>query len=83
MRRNLSELVIPGILLRYDTTELAAAMSPRRLTLLNPANALGQPMRLAEARAAWEAVLAGAEQLGEPDRVRLLRRDFRDPLPIP
>ncbi len=82
LRRNLSELVIPGVLTRYDTPDLLTALSPRRVTILNPANALGQPLKLDEARAALAPALESARRLGEPDRIRVQRRDWRDPLPI-
>jgi hypothetical protein len=82
LRRNLGELTIPDVLDHYDTPELMTAISPRRVTVLNPANAMGRPMRLAQARETLTPALASARALGEPDRIRLQRRDPRDPLPI-
>jgi hypothetical protein len=81
LHRNLSELALPGVLTRYDTGDLLTAISPRRITILNPMNAMGQPLRLAEAREAWASALTGARDLGEPERIRILRRDPRDTLP--
>jgi cephalosporin-C deacetylase-like acetyl esterase len=71
LHRNLSEITIPGVLHHYDVSDLLEAIAPREVTLLNPADAIGQPMRLEQVR-----------QLGYPERVRLLRRGPRDPLPI-
>jgi hypothetical protein len=68
LHRNLSEITIPGVLRHYDVSDLLEAIAPREVTLLNPADALGQPMRL--------------DQVRYPERVRLLHRGARDPLPI-
>jgi len=71
LHRNLSEITIPGVLRHYDVSDLLEAVAPREVTLVNPADAIGQPMRLEQVR-----------RLGYPERVRLLRRGPRDPLPI-
>jgi dienelactone hydrolase len=68
LHRNLSEIMIPGVLNHYDVGDLLEAIAPREVTLLNPADALGQPTRL--------------NQVRYPGRIRLLRHGPRDPLPI-
>ena len=68
LHRNLSEIMIPGVLNHYDVGDLLEAIAPREVTLLNPADALGQPMRL--------------DQVRYSRRIRVLRHGPRDPLPI-
>jgi hypothetical protein len=82
LHRNLSELVIPGVLNSYDTVELIQAISPRRVTLVNPANAMGQRLRDDEVEAELSAALRGASESGADPRVRIVRRGPRDPLPF-
>ena len=74
LHRNLSEITIPGVLQHYDVPDLLEAIAPREVTLLNPADAIGQPMRFEQVRQRLN--------LGSSDRVHLSRRGARDPLPI-
>jgi cephalosporin-C deacetylase-like acetyl esterase len=67
LHKNLSEITIPGVLQHYDVSELKEAIAPRDVKLLNPVDAIGQPMR--------------AVQVRQPN-AHVLRRGFRDPLPI-
>jgi cephalosporin-C deacetylase-like acetyl esterase len=83
LHRNLSEVLIPDVLRHYDTPDLVAAIHPRPVTLINPVNAMGQPMRASLARAAMASALESDRRLKTPDRVRLVRRGPGDPLPIP
>jgi cephalosporin-C deacetylase-like acetyl esterase len=71
LHRNLSEITIPGVLRHYDVSDLLEAIAPREVTLLNPVDAIGQPIRFEQVR-----------RLGYPERVRHLRRGAREPLPI-
>jgi len=82
LHRNLSEVLIPGVLRRYDTLDLMEAISPRRVTLVNPVSPMGLPLRASKAREALGPVLETDRLLGAPDRVRLRRRDWGDPVPI-
>jgi cephalosporin-C deacetylase-like acetyl esterase len=74
LHRNLSEITIPGVLKHYDVSDLLQAIEPREVTLLNPTDAIGQPMRLDQVRRSLE--------LGSSERIRLSRRGVRDPLPV-
>jgi dienelactone hydrolase len=74
LHRHLSEITIPGVLQHYDITDLLEAIAPRDVTLLNPADAIGQPMRFEQVRQRLN--------LGSPDRIHLLRHGARDPLPV-
>lgn len=82
LHRNLSEVDLPGVLQHYDTADLLQATSPRRVTMVNPSDAMGLPMRLAAAKAALAAAFDTDRRLGRADRVRLQKRGFRDPVPI-
>ena len=46
LHRNMSEIVIPGVLRSYDVPDLLQALSPRRVVLINPVNAAGAPVPL-------------------------------------
>lgn len=82
LHRNLSEITIPGILLHYDVSDLLEAIAPRPVTLRNPVDAIGQPMRLDSVRQGLGAAFESDRNLGYPQRIQLLRRGFRDPLPL-
>ncbi|HEY4361319.1 MAG TPA: acetylxylan esterase [Bryobacteraceae bacterium] len=82
LHRNLSEITIPGVLAHYDVSDLLEAIAPRDVSLLNPSDAIGQPMRAEQVRQRLLAAFDSDRILGYPARIRLLRRGARDPLPI-
>jgi cephalosporin-C deacetylase-like acetyl esterase len=82
LHKNLSEIVIPSVLTRYDTTQLMQAIFPRSIFLINPANAMGQELRSRFVEDALSTTLATDRALGQPDRIKLLHRGFGDPLPF-
>ncbi len=82
LHRNLSEITIPGVLTHYDVSELLEAIAPRAVTLLNPVDAIGQPVRPEQVRDRLYAAFQSDKNLGYPQRIRVLRRGFRDPLPL-
>jgi cephalosporin-C deacetylase-like acetyl esterase len=82
LHKNLSEVLIPKVLTRYDTGDLLAAIHPRPVVLVNPANPMGQPAREPIVRAVLGAALEADRQLGTPQRIRIVRRGPGDPLPI-
>jgi hypothetical protein len=41
LHRNVSEVVIPGVLRRFDAGDLLLAAYPRPITIINPQDALG------------------------------------------
>lgn len=43
--RDLYDVLIPGVLKKYDLPDLIAAMRPRPVVLLNPVDQLGNPLR--------------------------------------
>ena len=82
LHKNLSEIVIPGVLTRYDTPELMQAIFPRPIILINPASAMGQELRSRVVLEALSTVYATDRALGQPDRIKVLHRGFGDPLPF-
>ncbi len=82
LHRNLSEITIPAVLNHYDVNQLLEAIAPRAVTLLNPVDAIGQPVRAEQVRDRLYAAFQSDKNLGYPQRIRVLRRGFRDPLPI-
>lgn len=80
LHKNLSEVVIPGVLTRYDTPQLMQAVFPRPVTLINPSNAMGQGLRSRLVNEALSAVFETDRALGSPGRVGVVRRGFGDPL---
>ncbi len=71
IHRNLYDVAIPGVLRKYDLDDLLLAVRPRPVSLLNPLDAAGNPLRLDELR---KLLGPAAEQ------VRLGYRGRRDPL---
>ncbi len=82
LHKNLSEIVIPSVLTRYDTPQLMQAIFPRPIVLINPANAMGQELRSRFVEDALSTTFATDRALGQPDRIKLLHRGFGDPLPF-
>jgi hypothetical protein len=82
LHKNLSEVVIPGVLTRYDTPQLMQATFPRPIFLINPANAMGQELRSRFVEEALATTFAVDKTLGKPDRIKLIHRGFGDPLPV-
>lgn len=82
LHRNLSEVLIPGVLTRYDVGDLLEAISPRSVSIVNPVNPMGQPVREPIVRSELSAVFETDRNLGTPQRIRVLKREPGDPLPI-
>jgi cephalosporin-C deacetylase-like acetyl esterase len=43
--RGLYDVLIPGVLLKYDLPDLVSALKPRSVTIVNPVDQLGMPLR--------------------------------------
>ena len=82
LHRNLSDIVLPGVLLHYDVAALLQAISPRTVALVNPANALGAMARDQAVNQELAAAFDSDRKVGTPERIRVVRRGFREPLPI-
>jgi cephalosporin-C deacetylase-like acetyl esterase len=77
-----SEVVIPGVLRRYDISDLVVALAPRPVLFINPADAMGNRLRESVFREHFTHVFESDRNLGVPDRVRLQWRRLGEPLPI-
>jgi cephalosporin-C deacetylase-like acetyl esterase len=82
LHKNLSEIDMPGVLNHYDVGDLLLAISPRAISIVNAVNPMGQPVRDTIVTSELSAVFETDRNLGTPQRVRVLKRGFRDPLPI-
>jgi cephalosporin-C deacetylase-like acetyl esterase len=82
IHRNVSEVVLPGVLRKYDMGDLMLAAYPRPVTVINPQDALGAALTEQEYRKSLAYVFESDSNLGSPQRVRVLFRGARDPLPI-
>ena len=63
-------MAIPGVLRRYDLNQLLGALNPATVTVLNPVDAYGNPMRLDPLRKEFAAA----------NNIRFENRNRRDPL---
>jgi hypothetical protein len=70
LHRNISEVMIPGVLGKYDVGNLILAISPRPVTVVNPQDATGAVMSAEQFR----------RVVGQP--VRVLARGAGAPLPF-
>jgi hypothetical protein len=82
LHRNLSDIILPGVLLHYDVPDLLQAISPRPVAIVNPADALGIAARDQTVSRELAAAFDADRQLGTPQRIRVIRRGNNDPLPI-
>lgn len=80
IHRHLYDVALPGVLRRYDLDDLILALHPRRVTVINPVDALARPLRLAEYRELCARMLESNQRLGSPDRVAAVYRSARDPI---
>jgi cephalosporin-C deacetylase-like acetyl esterase len=78
--RNISEVVIPGVLRKYDTGELLEAVYPRPITIVNPRDALGDAVSEADFRKGLAYVFESDRRLGLPGRIRVLLGGDREHL---
>jgi cephalosporin-C deacetylase-like acetyl esterase len=75
LHRNLPEIALPGVLRAYDLGDLMLAIAPAPVTVLNPVDAVGQPVSEEVFRKELAYIFPGG-------LVRLASRSPRDPLPI-
>jgi hypothetical protein len=77
LHRNISEVMIPGVLRKYDVGNLVLAISPRPVTIINPQDATGAIMDKEQFRSA-----AGYVFQSKGQAVRVLARKAGEPLPF-
>ena len=74
LHRNISEIMIPGVLRKYDLPDLLQAIAPRPITIINPQDAAGAVITAEQFQA--------ETKLPPTLKIRLLTRGASDPLPI-
>jgi len=72
LHRNISEIMIPGVLRKYDMGDVLQAIAPRSVTVVNPQDATGAVITEEQFR----------KELGNLPQVRVTTRAATDPLPI-
>jgi len=82
VHRNVSEVVIPGVLRRYDTGDLLEAIYPRHVVIIAPQDALGAAVSEEEFRKAMPAVFQSEQKLGSKDRIAFQPRRTDTVLPL-
>jgi len=82
VHRNVSEIVIPGVLQHYDTTDLLTAIYPRPVIYVSPQDALGDAVRAPIFRTAISAALKSDQNMGAPNRIQFQSAADGDPLPL-
>jgi cephalosporin-C deacetylase-like acetyl esterase len=75
LHRNLPEVALPSVLRKYDLGDLIMAIAPAPVTLVNPVDAMGQPLGMEAARRELNYAISGG-------LVKLMERSPREPLPI-
>ncbi len=74
------EVTLPGVLRQYDIGDLALAIGPRPVTVINPVDGMGKMLGESAFAQAWARIFASDASLG--NRLVVLRREPRTPLPI-
>ncbi len=77
LHRDISEIVVPGVLTKYDMGDLIAAISPRPVTVVNPLDATGATISPAEFNKE-----AFGKEIGLGKNIRLMERGPADPVPL-
>jgi len=76
IHRRIFEVVVPGVLGKYDLPDLVASLAPRPVALVNLRSPLGNTVLLSEAQSEYRYAQAGYAALGAADRFRCgLRRE--------
>ncbi len=70
LHKNLSEILVPGVLRHYDLGDLLEAISPRPVLLVDPVDAMGQAVPEHVVRSELAQVFTTDRGLGTPERVR-------------
>lgn len=80
IHRNLYDVGLYGVLRHYDLDDLLAALIPRPVTVLNPADALGASLPMREFRELYRYALDCDASLGRAGRLRIAQRGRQDSL---
>jgi hypothetical protein len=71
VHRNVSEVMIPGVLRRYDTGDLLESIYPRPVVYVSPQDALGAVISENAFQDAMAHVIRSSQNLGTANRIRI------------
>ncbi|MDR3699335.1 MAG: acetylxylan esterase [Candidatus Sulfopaludibacter sp.] len=71
LHRNVSEVVIPGVLRKYDVAGLLLAAFPRAIAIVDPRDALGEAVSPDDFRKGIATVLESDRKMGVPERIQV------------
>jgi cephalosporin-C deacetylase-like acetyl esterase len=78
LHRNISEIMIPGVLAKYDIGDLLTAVAPRSVTVINPQDATGANI----GGERFRKELGYVFEAGKADWIKVVERGAADPLPL-
>jgi hypothetical protein len=81
VHRNVSEDVIPDVMLHYDLDDLMIATAARSVTVIGPVDGEGRTLTREQFEHQLSRVYATERTLGTPDRVRFVALDPNEPFP--
>jgi dienelactone hydrolase len=82
VHRNVSEVVIPGVLNYYDTDDLLLALHPRPVVYVSPRDALGDVISEASFRTVMAETLHWDQKLGSSKRIQFQTLAPGEALPL-
>ena len=71
VHRNVSEVVVPGVLKKYDLGDLLLALNPRPVEVIDPQDAMGDAMTEQQYRTALAYVFQSEDKLGAAQAIKL------------
>ena len=71
VHRNVSEVVVPGVLKKYDLGDLLLALNPRPVEVIDPQDAMGDAMTEQQYRTALAYVFQSEDRLGAAQAIKL------------
>jgi len=80
LHRDVFESVVPGVLKSYDLPDLAAALAPRSVWIVDTQDPLGKLVRVAEAKKAYARAIEAFKALQSDSKLRFEARDGRGEL---
>jgi dienelactone hydrolase len=69
LHRNISEVMIPGVVRKYDLPDLLLAIAPRDVTVISPRDATGAEIGAEQFRREMSYVFESDVKLGTPERI--------------
>jgi dienelactone hydrolase len=82
LHRNVSEVVVPGVLRGYDVGDLLLAVSPRPVLVVNPRDGAGDAVTVEDFRQALAWVFEAERKLGTAQRIAVRLRQRGEALAV-